>query len=481
MRRLLLLLVTLAGLPLTLTSLALMGPACGSGGGGGSGKGGGKGGGSGGGTGVGFTVMALDPDKPYTIDPHADPDTYLAIAVDPANERVGVAYFMPDGTRMTAPGDGGVMTDHTNYALKYVEYNKGVVSTPEKIRIMQRLEGLSVAFEPISGDPVVAYLGGSDHFIQGESIFWFQHEAVFARRSGGTWTQTIVAEDSGDVPGGNNVSDLGFLVGLWPSVLFDSDGKLYFTYRDCHQGEFPQQDWGGSDVELWSGTPGGLSGTMLVAGGKDKQGYGGHLQLVMGETQPGLSFDLLPVTPDGPGRNVYFMERLANGTWSDAQSIYGTPDTGWGPSLAFDPTEGFGVAIGAGSTLSYINRNPQTKQWSSSVQTIYGAGSGGWYPSLAMDPVYHEPAIAFYICHPSKQDVAASDCPNAQNELRVSQKKAGNWQADVVDPEGGFSPKLGFFNSGKRFVVYRHPKALDQSTGLPINENVGVLKIAVEQ
>ena len=98
-----------------------------------------------------------------------------------------------------------------------------------------------------------------------------------------------------------------------------------------------------------------------------------------------------------------------------------------------------------------------------------------------MDPVYHEPAIAYYVCHPSKQDVTADKCPADLNELRVSQKKAGNWQTDVVDPEGGFSPKLGFFPSGKRFVVYRHPKTISQTNGQPINENVGVLKIAVER
>ena len=32
------------------------------------------------------------------------------------------------------------------------------------------------------------------------------------------------------------------VVGLWPSVVFDSTGKLYFVYRDADQAQFATQD-----------------------------------------------------------------------------------------------------------------------------------------------------------------------------------------------------------------------------------------------
>lgn len=469
MRRMLVLMACLAGFTASVSGLSSCGEGGGTGKGGGQGRGGGGGGAGGAG---GFAVTVLDAN--------ARGQTSLAMAVDPVAERVGVAYFTPRGTQTTA--DGGAIDD---YNLNYVEYNHGVVSGPETIRYMQRVYGLSLAFEPTHKDPVVAYLGGESGFIVGQSFFWFQSDAVYARRSGTTWTETVVARNGGDAPAGNNVSDMGFLVGLWPSILFDPSGTLYFAYRDGHNGQFPLQDWGASDVELWSGPWGGtLAPTVLAAGGKDKKGYGGHNQLVMGASQPAVIYDEMPATADGSGKMVWFTERTADGNWTTPQIIYNVLDTGpLGASFAYDGTdggrEGFGLALGAGSKLSYLNRNPTTGLWSDPDE-FFTTGSGGWYPSLAMDPIYHEPAIAFYVCS-TRAGRGDTQCLDTENELRVTQRpQSGNWIEVVVDPEGGYAPKLGFFASGKRFVVYRSPHGVEQATGRSL-ENVGVVKIAVEQ
>ena len=53
------------------------------------------------------------------------------------------------------------------------------------------------------------------------------------------------------------------------------------------------------------------------------------------------------------------------------------------------------------------------------------------------------------------------------------------WHETLVDSGGAVHPKLGFFASGKRFVVYRTPPALDDA-GLPVTP-VGQLKLAVER
>ncbi len=473
MRRLLVLMVILASFTAGVTGLS----SCSSGGGAGTGGGhGAGGGGQGGGSEGGFAITVLDPNARVA--------TYLAMAVDPVAERVGVAYFTPKGTQTIAPAADGGTTVNDDYELKYVEYTHGVVSTPETLRVMQRLEGLSLAFEPTHKDPVVAYLGGATSFVVGESIFWFQHEAVYARKSGSTWTETVVARNSGDAPAGNNVSDLGFLVGLWPSILFDPAGNFFFVYRDAHNGEFPLQDWGASDVELWNGPWGGsLAPTVLAAGGKDKKGYGGHLQLVMGASQPAVIYDELPTTADGSGQIVWFNERKADGTWKTPQIIYNVYDTGpFGASFAYDGTdggtEGFGLALGASSHLTYFNRNPANGTWNT-PDPFFSIGSGGWYPSLAMDPIYHEPAIAFYVCS-THDGRGATQCLDTENDLRVSQRMGGNWREVVVDTEGGYAPKLGFFASGKRFVVYRTPPGVHQATGQSL-ENVGIVKIAVER
>lgn len=445
----------------TFLSLALL--ACPNDPGSDGGTGGGRGGGTGGGTG-------LTPFGVSELDGTARDTTYFAIAVDATTERVGVAYYTPAGTE-TFP-------DTPDYDLKYVEWKQGQVSTPEKIATVQRFVGLTVAFDPASGEPLVGHLGGTPQ--PGTSIFWFQSDAVISRRNAGVWTPTTVAEEGDQVTCGNVVSDRGFLVGLWPSLLFDPTGKMYFAYRDAHNGQFGNQDYHASDVELWEGTsmpP--ATPTCLAQGGNNKDAWGGHIQLALGaDSQPAIVYDQMPGTPDNNGGNVIFQRRQANGTWTNAGAIASVSNTQTGPSLAYDATEGYGVAYieRAGSELFYV-KSANGMNWNAK-DPVYASGTGGWYPSLAMDPINHEPAIAFYICS-ARTATAETNCPANEDRLVVSQRIANEWRETVVDQEGGHSPKIAFFASGKRVVVYRQPSSVDGSGNPP--SNVGALKIAVER
>lgn len=431
------------------------------------GTGGGRGGGTGGGGG-------LTPFGVSDLDPNARDATYFAVAFDPAAQRVGVAYYTPAGTE--------TMVGRPDFDLKYVEWRQGaIVVPPERIRLSQVLVGLSVAFDPISGDPFVGFVGGPEGFVVGQSNFWFQNDSAYARRTNGTWTQTTVASNGDEVFCGNRVSDFGFLVGLWSAMAFDSTGKLYFGYRDTHSGAFPQQDWAGSDVEVWEGVPRPSMGVCVAPGGDNKNAYGGHLKMIIGkDNQPAIVHDQMFGTADTNGQNVIFQQRRTDGTWSTAGgTLLAISNTQTGATLAYDATEGFGIAVvdRATNQLSYINSANGTA-WSA-IDPVFGAGSGGWYPSLSMDPINHEPAIAFYVCS-ARSSVTETGCNITEDELRVTQRISGNWREVVVDPGGGYAPQLGFFANGKRVVVYRVPPAIDPANGLPVS-NTGALKIAVER
>jgi hypothetical protein len=192
--------------------------------------------------------------------------------------------------------------------------------------------------------------------------------------------------------------------------------------------------------------------------------------------QPALIYDKMAQDPDVNGQNVYFHRHTATG-WTAAANLLGISNTRSGPSLAWDSTEGYGIAVEDNSQLGYIHSALGTV-WSS-VDPVFGAGSGGWYPSLAMDPVFHEPAIAFYVCSPAS-GLTETGCPTDQNELRVTQRTGGNWQETLVDAEGGYLPQLAFFASGKKVVAYRQPLAKDPATGRAV-PGAGVLKLAVER
>lgn len=465
--------------PFVLASLFWAAPvavlsACSGGGGGGTGAG--AGGGTGGGGGGGGN---LEPFSIVTLDPDVRGIDYLAAAFEPTSRRVGVVYYAPAGTE--------TMAGHPDFFIKYVEWQDGVTKPIETIRTVQRKVGLAIAFDPTSGEPTVSYLGGDPGFIQGMSIYWFQSDAVINRRNNGTWTETIVAVTGGDVSCGNPVSDRGLLVGLWPALLYDPTGTLYYAYRDGHDAQFPQQDWNGSDVEIWEGAPPPSTGKCVSPGGNNKQAWGGHIQLAMGDGQPGISYDQMFGTSDQNGSNVVFQERDSSGNWGTPAVLLNISNTQSGPSLAWDSMEGFGVAVvdRATNELSYIFRPPSSSTWSA-PDPVFGSGSGGWYPSLAMDPVYHEPAIAFYVCS-ARNSVNETTCLTNEDELRIKQRVSGNWREVVVDKEGGYLPKLGFFVDGtgpgassKRVVVYRQPRSIDPSTSLPVT-NEGMLKLAVER
>jgi hypothetical protein len=421
---------------------------------------GGGAGGTGGGTAGPFTITTLDPD--------AKEATYFAVAVNPTTQRVGVAYYTPRGTATaTVLLDGGAQ-DLPDYNLKYLEWNAGVTTAPETVRFVQRKAGLALQFDP-AGNPTMAYLGGDTAFVPGQSIFWFQNDAVTRTKTGGSWgAEVTVAKTGADITCGNPVSDRGLLVGLWPALAFDSTGKEYFAWRDGHDGQFPQQDWNGSDVELMSGAEGSLTtGTCVKAGGNDKQAWGGHIQMVIGAgDQPAMVYDQIFLTADGAGSNADFQMRNTDGTWTTVQEVMPISSGQTGPALAWDAVEGYGIAAYDALTgvLNYINATTG-KNWQT-PDPVVGAGSSGWYPGLTMDTTHHEPVIAYYHCS-DRAAATATDCDDNVDELRVTQRIEGNWQTLSVDPEGGWNPKVGFFDNGKRWLVYRHP-------------HTGVLKLAVE-
>jgi hypothetical protein len=387
-----------------------------------------------------------------TLDTSGHQPLALAMTIDRATDRIGVAYFVQLDTMATV----GV----PDYELRYLEWRPGGITVrPERVRIVQRVVGVSLAFHPTTGEPAIAFLGGDDTFVPGMSIFWFQSDAALARRNNGVWTETLVARTGGDVICNNPVSDRGLLVGLWAALVYDGAGQMVFAWRDGH--DTTLMDWQGSDVESAEGSlpnptlkcvnPGGNGG---LAG---KPAWGGRIQLAVGAGgQPAMVYDRAQFGADTTGIQVWFQQRSSAGAWSLPAQILDSNDTQTGASLAWDSTEGYGVAAvdGVSGGLHYKNSMDGTS-WSA-VDDVFGAGSGGWYPSLAIDPQFHEPNVAYYVCSP-RDGVVATACPQSDDELQVARRTASGWQAQRVDAEGGWSPKLGFLSTGKRFVVYRHP------------------------
>jgi hypothetical protein len=400
--------------------------------------------------GANYTRLTLDGDN--ELQP-------LALAVGP-NDVIGVAYFFRIAD----------VNDIPNYEIRYVQIDNGQVSPPERVDTVQRVMGVSVAFDS-NGRAAVAYLGGGSD----NSAFWFQSDLEVAYRNGpNQWTYSIPVTNGGQAIAGNPVSDRGFLVGLNPSIVFNGT-QAFVAYRDGHDGQFEQQDWAGSDLEVAIGGPTSWTLRVVAAGGNDKQAWGGHIQMVMANGQPALVHDQVSGSPDGTGSNVIFQRRNADGSWTLPLRVQSVTNAQRGPSLAWDPMLGYGIAVVERSTnrLTFTQCRGTTAtrcaaagDWTS-PDPVFELGSGGWYPSLAIDPVTHDPSIAFYICS-SSPGANEGSCPPTEDELRVTTRIEGNWREHLVDAGGGFSPKLAYLSTGKRVLAYRTPVG-------------GALRLAVER
>lgn len=409
--------------------------------GGTGGGGGGGGGGSGGAT--GFDIQSMDST--------AKGRRWHAAHYSPSQNRIGVAYFAQLET---------TTSNQIDFAIRYVEWKNGVVSAPETIVPKVNVAiGLALAFQP-SGEPAVAYLGGGN---EEGSLVWLQNDLMLSRRSpSGTWTETTIIINGMGLGCGNPVSDgVQFIAGLWPALVYDQTGKGYLFWRNVHNGQFPVQDWQGSDVILNEVNAAGArtASICLKPGGNDKGAWGGRNDAVMAKGQPMVIFDQCDVNgPEAEGRNVVWMRRTDAGVWTGARTAQPIGNTQTGATLAYDdlgPDGGvYGIAVvdRGSDTLKYIE-SFDGEQWTF-PDSVYASGSGGWYPSVAFDPINHEPAIAWYLCS-LRAGVDESLCPASEDELKVSQRIIGNWRTVSVDREGGWLPRLGFLNTGKRWVVYR--------------------------
>ncbi|MBL8952349.1 MAG: hypothetical protein JNK82_16335 [Myxococcaceae bacterium] len=441
-------------------------PACNSGVGGGGGTGAGSGGGGG-----------LDVYDRYTLDTAPSDRFYMALVTSKTSNRVGVAYFtgMGENPIIYLPGDdGGITTDGGTtpfYDVKYVEWEDGMVRAPQTVDSVQRMIGIAVDFHPTTGEPAVAYLGGGSDNV----FFWFNSDAELATRTGGTtWTNGIIGATNGNQTFcGDRVSDVdGPVVGLYPAIRYDSTGLLTWCYRDVHNGQFPQQDWAGSDLECIRGTPPAVAASRecTKAGGPMKDAPGGHNQMLMINDVPYVFYDKVLGGADTSGQDVNYVSRTGpGGTWTAPRQVLSVAGTQQGASVAYDSEEGIGVAVVdvADNVLRYVRKSVAAPNFDA-ADTVYGEGTGGWYPSLAMDPAFHEPAISFYVCS-DRQFANVSQCKAELDEVRVAQRNSvsNQWNIETVDTSTVITTKLGFLPNGRKVIAYR--------------ERGGPLKLAVRK
>jgi len=446
-----------------------------------------------------FNVYTIDP-TPFQVQGYERIPTFQ-MTLTPSGG-IGFAYVeeSADQSGASKPRDAGA--DITNYDIDYVEWNAGVTGTPQKAHgPVINFVGVSLDYQP-NGQPAVAYLGfttapGYDL----SQAFWYQNDGVVNYRStdGVTWTEETAVQTSGQAACGDPSCDNGTVVGLFPALLFDGNNGAILAYKDVHFGSSPLGDYGGADLELALGGP--TSWThQLIAPGKGglasscssdaRISRGSHNRMIHGASaNPVLVSDLGDQFPPATSisRDLYFNERQS-GTWicptsvllsGEANTVLNTQN---GPTVAYDPVEGYAVAVtsvnsaAGGPEALYKNCPPSkncnlTSSWNV-FQVVFGSGSGGFFASVAINPDTHEPWVAHYFCSSTSGKTVDTCTPD--NELKVSNSTRyggvpGPWSDETVDTQGGFQTQSLFLSNPTRLAIgYRDP-------------GTGALKLAVEK
>jgi hypothetical protein len=451
-----------------------------------------------------FTIYTIDPTT-FEVQGFAPIPTFQ-MALTPSGG-LGFAYVEQSADQTT--GKPRPDPQIINYEIRYAEWNGGTVASQQLIHFpVQNFVGVSLDYQP-AGEPAVAYLGwvgGPDAGFDASQAFWYQNNAVVNYRSGGaTWTEQTAVQTSGDAvsdPAVASTADQGMVVGLFPALLFDGSNGAILAYKDVHNGSSAGLgDYASADLELALGGPTAWTHYVLQVG-KDatpivncsstsaRLARGSHTKLIHGAGQkPVLVADIGGNAPPATdiARDVYFTERAA-APWAPcpvslilaADSTIlpnGLTNTQTGPSVAYEPVEGYGVAVTSvsdhGVFYKSCKANCNTPSNWSVFQTVFQFGSGGYFASVAINPDSHEPWVAHYYCSgDSSKNV--NSCPPSENELRVSSSTRfggvpGPWVDEPVDVNGGFQTQSLFLKNPTRLAIaYRDP-------------NTGVLKLAVEK
>lgn len=341
----------------------------------------------------------------------------LAVAAAPAQGKVGVAYLVANAL------DAG-------FEVRYREVTASGVGASQPVDTVALDFGVALAFDS-AGEPKVAYLGGGND----GSLFWPNSDAVMASRVGGNFVRQVVATQGNQTVCGNPVSDRGFLVGVHPALGVEG-ATTYFSWRDVHDGQFPQQDFAAADVEAAVATGSGATFECVKAGGNDKGAWGAHGRMAMAGGQPALVFDALPGAVSGTGQNVSFTRRSAAGTWSALRTFTAGQVEG-GPSLAYDATTGFVVAWQDGPSVVAVSSADGTT-WGTPAPVATGLPGTG--PDVAMHPTTRLPSLAV----------------ETAGGLRVFTAAPGlaGWTGQTVTVDTGLRPKLAYLPDGKRVLAW---------------------------
>jgi hypothetical protein len=392
------------------------------------------------------SMPMMDSGQPMTTPPEFDFEIVDGLGSPAVMGDFAVATIAPDGSPAVAYGSLDTMNRRT---IRFATRNPDGTWTTEEAVDPDAFDpsvddndllqvGGGLGFDFVDGTPTLAYLGGTEADPgQPAPLVVGAGDLVVAERTGGTWNERILVEDSNrnePCPSPQNLCNQGTRVGFSASLV-GLDGGLAIAYQDNHRDFGAEQDR--PDLEVFV------------------EGAGALNTAVNPESTAGF-FSSITTLPDGRIAIAHYIrdaeEERDNGVWAAVQvtgaeftqtqvdrartnqrtSIVAAPDgTLW---LAFFDVDDQDLVV--------ANSSDDGVTWD--VERVAEAGNTGLYPSIGFD-VLGRVVVAHTFCG----SFGDTDCPGAlgfDSEVRLARLEGDSWEIYLVD-DGQGSGGVGAFNS----------------------------------
>lgn len=307
------------------------------------------------------------------------------------------------------------------------------------------LRGQGLGFDFVSGEPVVAYLGGDDDAPPPDPADGAS-DLMVSERSNGVWNERLIANDSNrgedcSALGIQNYCVQGTVVGFHPALASVGSG-FAVAFRDQHF-NFADEDFRRADLELIREGPSPLETAVDIA---RSGGLFNSITRFSGfRVAVAYYLDEPPEDLDNLGIWVAVEGTDGNFTLTQVDSVSTVHRT----SIATNPIDGtlwLAYFDRDNEDLVVANSDDEGATWT--VERVSEGGSTGLYPSVGFDG-QGRVVVAHTFCGPAGD----LDCPGGltdQSEVRIARLESTGWETYMVDDGQG----QGFVGEHNGLVVF---------------------------
>jgi hypothetical protein len=383
----------------------------------------------------------------------------LAVSAD---GNVGLAYFAAEGRD---EGDCSEVGDPAppklEVPLRYAARDEGswTVETVDELLYVGASRGLDLDWGP-DGAPRIAAMIGEP--LESFGYCGANDAGLYRREGEASWSSQTVVSSSDAAAVDKEGADFGEVVGYWPALAYDADGRAAMAYKDVHAGGRQADDFkiASLEVALQGGEGWAAKSVDPYRGAGDRarivfddQNRPVVVYVIEKESQTENQLGVWAARSDDGGES-WKRVQLFSGATRSRPAVAVAPESGNLHVLFYNSERGFPelAVLEEPSKIQDVSEG-----WRFRETGIANNGfDSGYDPSIVFGPDGELHAV-FYRCTVATSGLG--DCNRREDGLVHAWREGNRWSREVVDPTDdalcGTSPTMGFDGSGRPVVAYQ--------------------------